>query len=56
MSFILLIGGMYVMGLSFNIPEFGGVLFVLGVLLVSAALATPLTASAIDYRGEKSPR
>lgn len=47
---VLFLGGMYVMGLSFNLPAFQGVVFVLGILLVSAALAAPITAYSIEHR------
>lgn len=50
---ILFVGGMWVMGLSFNAPAFQGLIFAAGILMVSAALATPITASAIEFRGEE---
>ena len=53
---ILFIGGMWVMGLGLNAPAFQGVIFVLGILMVSAALATPITASALEHRGDDRRR
>jgi len=37
----LFLGGMYLFGLAFTITEWQGLVFVLGILLVSAALAIP---------------
>ena len=51
---ILFLGGMIVTGLSFNVAGFEGPTFMLGILLISAALATPFTASAIERRGDKT--
>ena len=54
---ILFVGGMWMMGWSFNLEEWMGVVFVTGILMVSAALATPITASALEGAGDnKSPR
>ena len=53
---ILFLGGMFVMSLAFNVPAFQGVVFVIGILLVSAALASPMVASAIENRGENPHR
>ncbi len=45
---VLFVGGMYLFGLSFNLEAFQGLVFTAGILCVSAALATPITASAIQ--------
>lgn len=53
---ILFLGGMYVLSLSFNAPVLQGPIFVAGILMVSAALASPITASALENRGDRTPR
>jgi hypothetical protein len=53
---ILFIGGMWVMGWSFSLEDFQGLVFVIGILMVSGALATPITASAFGGGRDKSPR
>ncbi|HET6301831.1 hypothetical protein [Microbacterium sp.] len=53
---VLFLGGMYLFGLSFNLEAFQGLVFVAGILLVSAALATPITASAIQNQSGVSRR
>ena len=49
---ILFVGGMWVMGLGLNAPAFQGVIFVLGILMISGALATPMIASGLEHRGD----
>ena len=51
---VLFLGGIYVMGLSFNIPGLEGLLFVLGILMVSAALALPMAVNGIERRGDEA--
>jgi hypothetical protein len=41
---ILLIGGMYVVGLAFTAPAFQGLIFIVGVLVIVAAVAVPIVA------------
>lgn len=47
---LLLIGGMVLVGLSFASPVLPGLVFILGVLCVAAAVAVPVTASAFEQR------
>ncbi|WP_248242521.1 hypothetical protein [Microbacterium kunmingense] len=47
---VLLVGGMWILGVSFNFPDFGGVLFAAGVLIICAAVALPVTLSRHENR------
>lgn len=47
---ILMLGGIYLLGISFSLPAFQGLAFALGVLITCAALAVPITASAFENR------
>ncbi|MHC2997708.1 hypothetical protein [Microbacterium sp. HJ5] len=40
---ILLLGGMYLVGVSFASPTLPGLIFIAGVLCISAAVAVPVT-------------
>ncbi|WP_200948632.1 hypothetical protein [Microbacterium sp. Root61] len=40
-AMVLFLGGMYLFGLAFTITEWQGLVFVLGILAISAALAIP---------------
>jgi hypothetical protein len=50
---IFFVGGIVLMAVSFNVPPFQGVVFFLGILLVTAALATPIAASGIENRQDR---
>lgn len=41
-SFILLVLGIFCFGIAFDVPNIPALVFVLGILLVSAALAIPV--------------
>lgn len=41
---ILLVGGMLLVGLSFSAPILQGLVFIAGVLAISAAVAVPIAA------------
>jgi hypothetical protein len=41
---ILLVGGMLLVGLSFGAPALQGLIFIAGVLAISAAVAVPIAA------------
>ena len=47
---ILLIGGMIVVGLSFSLPAFQALTFIVGVLVIAAAVAVPITAGVSEHR------
>ncbi|MFH8248805.1 hypothetical protein ACH3VR_00375 [Microbacterium sp. B2969] len=47
---ILLVGGMIILGISFSLPAFQALVFVVGLLMIAAAVAVPITASAIEQR------
>jgi len=47
---ILLLGGIALMAVSFNVPSIAALLFVIGILLVAGALASPMIASALENR------
>ena len=47
---ILFLGGIALMAVSFNVPSVAALLFVLGILLVASALASPMIASALENR------
>jgi hypothetical protein len=51
---ILFLGGMVVMGISFNVAGLEAAVFILGLLMVMAAIAIPFSASAVELRGDKS--
>lgn len=53
---VLFLGGMYLMGLAFNLPAFQGIVFGLGILMVCGALGAPMMANAIENRGEDTRR
>jgi len=38
LSFVLFLGGILILGNAFLVPEFGGVIFFTGILMVSASL------------------
>jgi hypothetical protein len=48
---ILFVGGIVVMGLAFGLPAFQGLVFFVGLMLVCAAVASPMVVSAIENRG-----
>jgi len=45
---ILLLAGMWVLGLSFTSPVLPGLVFIGGILLISLAVAVPITAAAFE--------
>lgn len=45
---ILLIGGMWLVGVSFAVPGIAALVFILGVLCIAAAVAVPITASRFE--------
>ncbi|MCP2636143.1 hypothetical protein K0817_006115 [Microbacterium sp. HD4P20] len=45
---ILLIGGMWLVGESFNSPILPGLVFIAGVLCLAAAVAVPVAAQRMD--------
>lgn len=45
---ILFLGGMYLVGWAFASPVLQGLIFVLGILCISAALALPMVAQRIE--------
>jgi hypothetical protein len=47
---ILLVGGMWILGVSFNYPDWGFLLFAAGVLIICAAVALPVTLSRIENK------
>ncbi len=47
---ILLVGGMVLVGISFASPILPGLVFVAGVLSISAAVAVPITAGVFEQR------
>ncbi|MFC8680113.1 hypothetical protein ACFT30_01235 [Microbacterium ureisolvens] len=47
---ILLIGGMWLVGISFASPILPGLVFIAGVLCIAAAVAVPITAGAFEQR------
>ncbi|WP_345800291.1 hypothetical protein AAIB33_12535 [Microbacterium sp. AZCO] len=48
---LLLVGGMFVLGISFALPAFQALAFVVGLLMVVAAVAVPIAATASQRRG-----
>lgn len=48
---ILFVGGIVVMGFAFGLPAFQGVVFFLGLMMVCAAVASPMIVSSIENRG-----
>ena len=53
---VLFLGGLYLMGLAFNLPAFQGLVFAIGILLVCGALGAPMMANAIENRKGDSRR
>jgi hypothetical protein len=47
---ILLLGGIYVVGIAFSLPAFQGLVFIAGILLVAAAVSVPFVAGAFEQR------
>jgi hypothetical protein len=45
---ILLIGGMWLVGVAFAAPVLSSLIFVAGVLCIAAAVAVPITAQRMD--------
>jgi len=45
---ILLLAGMWVLGLSFTSPVLPGLVFIGGILLITLAVAVPITAAAFE--------
>ena len=45
---ILLIGGMWLVGVAFAAPTLSALIFVAGVLCIGAAVAVPITAQRMD--------
>jgi hypothetical protein len=53
---ILLIGGMLLVGFSFGAPMLQGLIFMAGVLVISAAVAVPIVAQRLENRPAQGPR
>ena len=47
---ILLIGGMWLVGIAFSVPVVPALVFVAGLLCIAAAVAVPITAYLFDNR------
>jgi hypothetical protein len=47
---ILLVGGMVVLGISFSLPAFQALVFIIGLLMVVVAVAVPITAGTWEQR------
>lgn len=47
---ILLLAGMFLLGISFGLPAFQALVFLLGLTLVMAAVAVPMLAGAFENR------
>lgn len=45
---ILLVGGMWLVGVSFAVPNIAALVFVVGLLCITAAVAVPITASRFE--------
>lgn len=45
---ILLLGGMYLVGISFASPILPGLVFIAGILCITAAVAVPITVQRAD--------
>lgn len=53
---ILLLGGMYLVGASFASPMLQGLIFIAGVLCISAAVAVPVLTQHRDAGWQRSHR
>ena len=53
---ILLIGGMWLVGISFASPILPGLVFIGGVLCIAAAVAVPIAAQRIEHEPSEHPR
>lgn len=53
---ILLIGGMWLVGVSFASPILPGLVFIGGVLCIAAAVAVPIAAQRIGRDPSERPR
>lgn len=51
---ILLLGGMYLVGVSFASPVLPGLIFIAGVLCISAAVAVPIAIQRADSGRHRS--
>lgn len=47
---ILLVGGMFVMGISFSLPAFQALAFIVGLLMAVGAIGVPIAAGANEHR------
>lgn len=47
---VMFVGGMILMGLSFSLAPFQALFFILGLLLISGALAIPIHSSQASLR------
>ncbi|TDN91758.1 hypothetical protein [Microbacterium sp. BK668] len=47
---ILLVGGMFVMGISFSLPGLQALVFIVGLLMSVAAIGVPIAAGANEHR------
>lgn len=52
---ILLLGGMYLVGAAFASPILPGLMFIAGVLCISAAVAVPIVVQRADSGVHRSP-
>ncbi|WP_127818709.1 hypothetical protein [Microbacterium sp. CPCC 204701] len=53
---ILLIGGMWLVGISFASPILPGLVFIAGVLCIAAAVAVPITAQRLEHEPSEHAR
>lgn len=47
---ILLLAGMYLVGIAFSVAGLEALVFIIGLLLIVAAVAVPMTAGAFENR------
>lgn len=47
---ILLIGGIYILALSFTLPAFQALVFIAGILIITGAVAVPILSGVNEHK------